>query len=146
MDQLGHEYFELLKHVPLRPFETEDEYLEADEFCEVLKHDLLAGNLSDDEVAYLEVLDLLLFDFEDGLIDADELEEVDFEQLDFDGDDADVYEPVIAEEISDVDHLTAELGSLLNEKKETMQEWDFVALCHSFSTVISSKLAELELG
>ncbi len=132
MNPLGPKYFELFDTVPLRPIKNAEEYVEANDFLEILKGQLDRDELSDDEIAYVEVLDLLLEEYEE------------FADPDTD-DDIDEIGTEIAEETdgSDIDDIASEVESLLDEKKEALQEWDFVALCNSISTIVSRKMSEL---
>lgn len=134
MQPLGEKYFALFQYVPLRPFHTEDEYLEAAEFGETL-HNLADHNqLGEDETTYLQVLDLLLDDFEEM-----------FEGTDMD--DEEIFEPVICEEqFTEVDAVTDNIKELLDAKQQELHEWDFVALCNNIQTAVSRKLSELEPG
>jgi hypothetical protein len=132
MEPLSSKYFDLFQYVPLRTFNDDDEFVEAEEFCEVLRTRLTKQELHPDEIEYLEVLDLLLTDYA--------------EQTDTDlEDEADeAFEPVVAEEVGDCDAIVNELEDLLVDKRQQLQEWDFIQLCNNLSMVISKKLSELE--
>lgn len=156
MEPLGQKYFDLFNHFPLRPILDDLEYVAADDLCEVLRTKLLVGELHADEVAYLEVLELLVIDYDEGGDDQIML----FDELD------DILEPAgeecceicgepMADHIavdedeaddSDTGDIAEDLRGVLEEQKEKLQEWDFVALCNNLSAVISAKMAELERG
>ena len=130
-EPLGQKYFDLFQYVPLRPFENELEFVAAEDFSEVLRAKSINNALHPDELSYLEVLELLLSDYA--------------ETIDSELEDEDAYVPAIAEEVcDDVDELAAEFEKALDDHKNHLQEWDFVQLCNSCSTIISRKVSELE--
>lgn len=135
MDSLGDKYLELCNFIPLRLFRSDEEYILGEDLCSDLRDKLARNELSDDEIEYLEVLDLLLQDY------ADEMQvDEDYDEETEDGTDLDPED----DDKNDSDLIAEELASTLADKKKEMQEWDFVQLCNNLSTVISKELSELE--
>jgi hypothetical protein len=134
MEPPGDKYFALFDVFPLRAIMDAEDFLDAEEFAEVLRTKLSKNQLAPDEVEYLSVLDLILEDYA--------------EDLDTDLDDEDIFEPAGSQEcgppMTEIDHIVDELKDLLADKKKELQEWDFISLCNSLSTVISTKMAESE--
>ncbi len=134
MKDLGQEYFDLFRLMPLRTICTDDEFLAAEIVTAHLLEKAKKGTLTEDEGEYWYVLDLLITDYIDCL-DEQELDEI--------------CEPEIADlpaADDPVDEASEEFAFLLEESHRELQEWDFAQLCKNLSIILSRKMSEMETG
>ena len=122
---------ELCRAIPLRPFRNDIEMEAATDLAEILRGLLIRNEISQDELDYLEVLELLIEDHSDTYDVDSELDPED----DHSGE---------TTYVNDSDDVVEEVEDLLQEKHQKLQEWDYVDLLHNLITVISGKLAELD--
>ena len=127
MESVGDKYYRLCEHFPLRPIESAEDFLYAEDLCEALRVQLIEFQLHADEIAYLETLEILCEDYE-----------LNESGTDLDDEDEEPESP--EDELLSCEE---EFSDWLVEKREDMQEWDFVQLCNTINTVISINLQEL---
>lgn len=136
----GSKYFELFEHFPLVPIRDDIDYVAGEDLIAVLRARESQGTLHEDEAAFMEVLELLVMDYdnEEFALSGDEICEECGEPI------SEHEGVVIEEEEVTPEDFVEDLEAILRDQKEKLQEWDFVALCQNMQSVISSKLSELE--